>query len=1418
MKKKVLILEMAENPLAISKDGDLYRFTGPCADFGKPNENGRKYKKEDYLKNFDYLLPKIEEKSLLGELDHNDSYSISMKSVSHLITGLKYDDGSQEVVISIELLPTVEGKKVMVIADRGIPIFISSRASGYIDDEGNVELECIYTYDIVSEPGFKNARLNRLNESLGIKSKNIAIYEWVDKNTANPPQTTPVMLPIVAKDNEKMFEAIRREFNSSLNLVKTSVNEMRKELIKLSFAKQQPVSLNEGKSLSRPINEGIWAWDKEAAKEAAKELSTMTDVSDETMIGFEKKYFNILGDDVLWDILAQIRLTSGKTDIKKARFDALTRIDLVNSAMPEDKYPEDEDDLNEGKRKRVRIYESAIRYAKMYKVNLTQNDIDELGPKVDREKFKEYFNIPVDADQDPDYKRDSNYNVSNLKDLKELEKTNEETNDGLSMDVISTPEQESAKIVAVAVMRQLKRESKPANFGNIADVLDECGYGEGLSPYEAELAYNKIADIILKDQSNADSQISNEKLWEYINKVSESLNVLINKTNKPCRSLQKALEHINKIKLIKEDSEVSDFDVAQIENAICGVFGDTNKTIGINDLFDITSKIVGLDLSEGMWDNAINKLEDGGWSIDKTPINESIENAIGHLESQKLVNYLDNPDEHDYHVDGDSIVFTSPNLARTVATSLKQNGIKCELNGSTIKVDDDLSEKINVIEKRITRLESKKGGRRIVEGIQDSYNIYPDDGDDNDELKKACSYLNKIIEASKSMPSGWMDTCLDNVSKTHDAEAVEFVKSKIEGSSMTTPMDIYADALNAKLTDTIDVIEDLYTQLNIKYSLFDDKKTDDLNEDEGGEMNERKHGKTKLKESAFNNFIENADLDQETDEIADDIIADYIENYCGENCDDELNLSRKDVENMVDNFVTDGGYDEDEQAKIVDNIMDMLANKEATKLLIAQVNGGVYESLFNSHRVNTKKPHRNPSKMHESKIPKGSMIRIVEGKFKNRSAMVSGYVFGDDGKIEGLNLSIGNRKTIVPLSYTNVSEKKIINPKKRRINERNSIESSAIDKSNLPSDVSKLIDKSNEIVSSGNDSISGKIDGKHAWRANGEWSGYGDDGEFVIDQFHGNVDGRNISWEYGKIDESATISKSKVDKSNLPSKISTIVSAATEIEKDGHTDIAGYKDGRPIWSASGKWSGSVGGGDSSGYNQYDEDDSRKFTIDYLRSDYGDEIVTWNEGTEPEVKKLNENKQHNNVPTINKYSTEVIKKKVDERLQHLNEQKGEIANSELIVNYPFLVLVNEDTKSLFKRLPTARQHKIKSRVSESKNKSAENISKTIYEYAVKNDVILDFETQLSDSNLKIWEQADENVKRKVISVYNTREFRDKLEVESFFESFDLRNDNEKIIAPNNNFLEKPINEGREHDYGTLGYSDNDIDRMIGPVFN
>jgi hypothetical protein len=162
----VLILEKSSKNLSSVKEGGDYFLEGVAAVFGVENSNHRIYEEKEYLPHLDYLKKKIDQNRLVGELDHPKEFDVSLKNISHIITNLDYDDKKRTVTIKVKLLDTPAGKIAKSLVDAGIPISISSRAAGNVKDNKQVEIKKIFTYDLVADPGFENAQLERVQESL----------------------------------------------------------------------------------------------------------------------------------------------------------------------------------------------------------------------------------------------------------------------------------------------------------------------------------------------------------------------------------------------------------------------------------------------------------------------------------------------------------------------------------------------------------------------------------------------------------------------------------------------------------------------------------------------------------------------------------------------------------------------------------------------------------------------------------------------------------------------------------------------------------------------------------------------------------------------------------------------------------------------------------------------------------------------------------------------------------------------------------------------------------------------------------------------------------------------------------------------------------------------------------------------------
>ena len=162
--RNVLILERSsQNLQKISKEGKVV-LEGVFAEFGVENRNGRIYEEKEYLPHLEYLKKDIASGNLLGELDHPERFEVALGSVSHRISELWYDQAARQIKGRIEVLNTPKGQIAKSLLEAGIPLSISSRAAGTVNEDKTVSIQQIYTYDLVAKPGFENAQLSTVNE------------------------------------------------------------------------------------------------------------------------------------------------------------------------------------------------------------------------------------------------------------------------------------------------------------------------------------------------------------------------------------------------------------------------------------------------------------------------------------------------------------------------------------------------------------------------------------------------------------------------------------------------------------------------------------------------------------------------------------------------------------------------------------------------------------------------------------------------------------------------------------------------------------------------------------------------------------------------------------------------------------------------------------------------------------------------------------------------------------------------------------------------------------------------------------------------------------------------------------------------------------------------------------------------------
>jgi hypothetical protein len=146
-------------------DGKNLYMKGICIQGGIRNANQRVYPVNEIGRAVKTLNDQITGGySVLGEVDHPDDLKINLDRVSHMITEM-WMDGPNGYG-KMKILPTPMGQLVRTMLESGVKLGVSSRGSGEVDGNGDVQGFEIITVDVVAQPSAPGAYPTPIYEHL----------------------------------------------------------------------------------------------------------------------------------------------------------------------------------------------------------------------------------------------------------------------------------------------------------------------------------------------------------------------------------------------------------------------------------------------------------------------------------------------------------------------------------------------------------------------------------------------------------------------------------------------------------------------------------------------------------------------------------------------------------------------------------------------------------------------------------------------------------------------------------------------------------------------------------------------------------------------------------------------------------------------------------------------------------------------------------------------------------------------------------------------------------------------------------------------------------------------------------------------------------------------------------------------------
>ena len=166
-----------------SKSSGTMKIAGVFQRANAPNHNKRIYEKKLLVREMKRLDEAINERRLMGELDHPTHDAVKLGNVSHLVT--KLEMRGDEMLGEAEILNTPCGQVAQALIKGGVKLGISSRGMGSLTERGEYSVVNddfkLVTFDLVADPSTKGAFPGLVNESKDSKFIDDTVRQTYDK-------------------------------------------------------------------------------------------------------------------------------------------------------------------------------------------------------------------------------------------------------------------------------------------------------------------------------------------------------------------------------------------------------------------------------------------------------------------------------------------------------------------------------------------------------------------------------------------------------------------------------------------------------------------------------------------------------------------------------------------------------------------------------------------------------------------------------------------------------------------------------------------------------------------------------------------------------------------------------------------------------------------------------------------------------------------------------------------------------------------------------------------------------------------------------------------------------------------------------------------------------------------------------------